>query len=1113
MAQLSYLRHGKFFDSTIVFVTDDDLWTTTYDFETQQVLGQARRLTTGNGMIRSSSISPDGTTLYFESNETSEFDVYSMSIDGGPQERKTFVGDARVKGFWNEETIAYSTSANQPLPQMEQLCLLNDRTGELQELSVGPISEFANSDGVTVVARNSWELGRWKGYRGGLAGTFWIKRKNSKTYKQILQDLDSNLSSPRIVGKRLYFLSDHLGSANVFSCDFFGRRIEQHTFFEGVYVRQLEGNANPESDIPFTLMFQWEGDLYFLNPDSNDTIKIAMQVASQWKDSQPRYVAASKYLQDFDLGNAGDKVGIVSRGQAHILTPWYGAPEKINVQDSERIRFIAFGKEKHLFIVSVNSQGEDVILDYDMEKRKSVAVMTSERGKITHLMSSPDGRFLAYTNERYELWVYDSQSKKDKFVMRAGHESIRDLDWSPDSQWLAFSAAFYGKFKIFLVNVKTFKPRELFPQGTSDFSPSFSKDGRYLFFIGVRELDPRMDETYLQISFPDVTKPYCLRLAKHEISLFDLPLMREEALDEFEGDDQDDEDDEVAEPKSDAKKKKAVAKGKKTAKKQVKKTTKSVQSAGKKKQNKSVSVKMIIDFDQIEQRVEAFPVDQGGFESIVSADGRVLWTREGESGETCSEVHAEIQSYCYANGEIENLSDASDSFALNAKGDMILLREHDDLRLIPIDIKPTEGHAYNRKDGWINVDKVCLHVDPRFEWMQMYKEAWVLQREHFWQPNMKGWVEVFERYYPLLSRIHTRSEFSDLIWEMQGELKTSHCYEYMGDFIRRGSFNQVGRLGADFRWLKRRKVFQITELYSGESWSQGAANPLTAKGVELEVGDFLVAIDGQEFGNPQDLHRALEFKADREILIKVQRRGSKGFGFVSVKPKLDERQIRYKAWVEDNRQKVLAATDGRVGYVHIPNMGADGYAEFWAQFLKSFECEGLVVDVRYNSGGYVSELVLQSIMQKSLGTFKGRWDEKGLKYPMLGRSGPLVAIANEHTASDGDIFSHAFKLSSLGPLVGKRTWGGVVGIMPRVGLIDGTITTQPEYATWFNDVEYGLENYGTSPDIEVDITLEDWVANKDTQLEAAIKYARSNLSALGKSKKKKAGSKKPRLPK
>ncbi|MFN3684337.1 MAG: S41 family peptidase, partial [Fimbriimonadaceae bacterium] len=369
---------------------------------------------------------------------------------------------------------------------------------------------------------------------------------------------------------------------------------------------------------------------------------------------------------------------------------------------------------------------------------------------------------------------------------------------------------------------------------------------------------------------------------------------------------------------------------------------------------------------------------------------------------------------------------------------------------------------------------------------------WLLQREFFWTPDMSqvDWDRVWERYRPLLDRVGTRGEFSDLVWEMQGELGTSHAYEFGGDYRPEPAYG-MGYLGAEFEWDGEGAYVLRRILKGTPGVEEKFRSPLLAPGVNVAEGDRVVAVEGVRVSPERPPQAMLVNRAGADVTLTVRSADGRERDVV-VRTLRSETPLRYREWVESNRRWVHEKTGGRVGYVHIPNMGADGFAEFHRTFLTEWTKDGLIVDVRFNGGGHVSPLLLEKLNRKRIGYDVSRWGSPE-PYPEGSVDGPMVAITNQFAGSDGDIFSHCFKLMKLGPLIGKRTWGGVIGIWPRNPLADGTITSQPEFSFWFVDVGWGVENYGTDPDIEVDILPQDVRAGRDPQLEKALELVLEEL--------------------
>ena len=501
-----------------------------------------------------------------------------------------------------------------------------------------------------------------------------------------------------------------------------------------------------------------------------------------------------------------------------------------------------------------------------------------------------------------------------------------------------------------------------------------------------------------------------------------------------------------------------------------------------------------IDLDGIEKRVMSFPVTPDRYTSINSYGDKVYWTKEPVEGALNfnffsfePDAKSTLEVYDYATQEKEAYAEKISSFQFSRDRQWMALRMGNRLKVLKSNEKlKDKKSSTGRNSGSIDLNRVKVLIEPANEWKQMLLEAWRLQRDHFWHKNMGklDWDEILHRYEPLLDKINTRREYSDLAWELQGELGTSHCYEFGGDYREKPQY-PVGFLGADYSWDKRKKAYRIDKILAGDSWDVNASSPLSQTGVNCNVGDWLLEINGQTLTEYFSPYEALFHLAGSEVQLKILHRNVKNPKVHVVKTLKQETLLRYRDWVNTNAEYVKKKTKGKVGYIHIPNMGAQGFAEFHRHYLQTYDSDALIVDVRYNGGGHVSQLLLEKLTRQRNGVCESRWFGE-LSVPDESPAGPIVALTNEYAGSDGDIFSHTFKMKNLGPLIGKRTWGGVVGIWPRHTLADGSITTQPEFSHWYEDVGWDVENYGTDPDIDVDIAPHDYKNGKDPQMDRAI---------------------------
>ena len=676
---------------------------------------------------------------------------------------------------------------------------------------------------------------------------------------------------------------------------------------------------------------------------------------------------------------------------------------------------------------------------------------------------------------------------------------IGSASWSPDGLWLAYTESVNRQdSRVMIWSWETREARAVTTGPFRDWSPDFDPDGRYLYFLSCRDFDPVRDNVFFEYAFPKAARPYLVTLQKEQPDPFvDRPRPPGEEPGALPSPYLEEDKKEGAEAKIEPG---AAAKPAEEVKAEVSGEASGATADKEKKPEGKELKKIRIDFDGIERRVRVFPVDEGRYFGVMGLRGKVLIglssvrpalglaTTESET------PNGALAVYDLKKLEFSVAVRGVSGFDASLDRSTVIYRSGLSLRVLKAATlsSVTSERAAGRASGWLDLNRLKVSVKPLPEWDQMLKEAWRLMRDHFWDAEMSkvDWAEVLKRYQPLLRRLSTRREFSDLLWEFQGELGTSHAYEYGGDY-HSGPHYAQGKLAATLQWDEEAAGYRILDIADGDPWAEKSTSPLRVLHHPLEPGDLLVAVNGHRLSMVEPAEKFLVNRADQRVTLTIVRHASHlGEGEpkeekVVVKALRREGTVRYRSWVEANRKRVHELSKGRLGYVHIPNMSAGGYAEFHRGYYSELERDGLVVDVRYNGGGNVSALLLEKLSRKRLGFDVSRWGQP-IPYPQESPAGPLVALTNEQAGSDGDIFSHCFKLLKLGPLLGKRTWGGTIGIWPRHHLVDGTVTTQPEFAFWFVDVGWGVENYGTDPDEEIEIRPQDWRDGVDPQLERAV---------------------------
>ncbi|MDQ2817439.1 MAG: PDZ domain-containing protein [Candidatus Eremiobacteraeota bacterium] len=1058
MNDAGYIRYPTVGRDTVVFVCEDDLWAV------ERGGGSASRLAAGVGECSLPRLSPDGAWIAYVGRDEGHPEVSLMPTAGGEARRLTYMGGqtCTLCGWLPDgSAIAFTSEARSPFLRHTEAFAIEPAGGPVRSLHLGQaVSVFLAPGGAIALGRNNNDPARWKRYRGGTAGEVWLDASGAGHFVKL--PLPGNPAWPMWLAGRVYFVCDHEGVGNIYSCDARGADLRKHTEQDEYYARF------PSTDGRY-IAYTAGGRLHLLDTASDRDARLSVKTPSGSVQVARRFVDAADNLEHFAPHPEGHSLALIARGQPFTLPNWEEAMTHHGVGSAVRYRLAEWLNDGKRFVAVDDGAGRERIAVHRVDGREPAEVVTeSDVGRIVELSASPSADIIAFTNHRHELLMLDVA---EKTVRRTDHSPagrIGDLAWSPDGRWLAYSwPAMPDTAIIRIAEAHTGAIHDVTSALRIDSSPQFDPGGEYLFFLSTRDFNPVYDALKFDLSFPNAMRPFLVTLRKDIASPF-VPKPR---------------------PLRDIKKKDAPP------------------------QSAHGVDRIEIDFERITDRVIGFPVEEGRYEQILGADGRALFTKFPLRGSLQIPAmpadeptdSGALLAYDFDEGRLGTLAGEVAEVRMAADHRTIVYRSGKKMRAIDaLEDLPEDGAAREapadsgRRSGWIDLSRVSVEVMPRDEWGQMYREAWRLQRDHFWDEQMSrvDWQLVFERYARLLPLVRTRAELSDVIWEMQGELGTSHAYEMGGDYRKPPQY-QLGFLGADYSYDERAGGYRITRILRGDSWDRDADSPLNEPGLAIAEGDLIVGVGGRAVGPGTTPEQLLVNAAGREVMLLVKAGAGDPDAAqarrVVVKSLRDERSLRYRAWVNANRALVHARTSGKVGYVHIPDMGPWGYAEFHRGYLSEFDRQGLIVDVRFNRGGHVSALLLEKLTRKRVGYDVSRWGLP-VPYPLESIRGPLVGLTNQFAGSDGDIFSHCFKLYRLGPLVGKRTWGGVIGIWPRHSLVDGTVTTQPEFSFWFTDVGWRVENYGTDPDVEVDVTPEDYRAELDPQLEKAVELASQALA-------------------
>jgi len=1063
MPTTGYLQMPTIAGDTIVFVTEDDLWSV------DARGGLARRLTATASSVSFPALSPDGRWLAFTSQDEMHPEVWCMPAAGGPARRLTWLGtNTVVRGFAPDGRIAFVTDAGQAFAGVTHAHLIAPEGGPSELVPLGPATYIAWAPtGAVVVGRGTPDPATWKRYRGGRAGTLWVDTRGRGSFKPAPQ-LPGNVVCPMWVDGRLAFVSDHEGIANVYSCKPNGTDVRRHTDHDEYFVR----NARTDGT---RIVYQHAAEIWTVTI-GGDARRVDIELASPRTQRNRKFVDAARHLGGYAVHPEGHSVLVETRGKLFTMPLWEQSVRQRGQADGVRYRHSTWIGDGTAIVTVSDEGGDDRLEVHDDVSGDARVVATGDLGCITGVATPPAGRTVVVTNHRGELLLVDTDTGETRVADHSPVARLGSAVWSPDSRWVAYECWQTPKASVIkLCEIASGATHAVTSGEFRDFAPSFDAGGRYLYFLSARVFDPVYDMLYFDLGFPKGVRPYAIMLRAGDPSPFIAAPRGLGAPSPPAGDDK------GADGSADPPRAKPAAKSGKKARATV-----------------ALPPALRIDVDGMAGRVTAFPMPEGRYEKVVGIAGKVLFINHPVAG-SLGHDFGSIEPDASGVLEVFDLAELKhDTLIPSGVTDIEVARDGTTavvqsarrLRAVKAGEKPPEGkdaEGPGRASGWLDLGRIKVSVDPGSEWDQMYLEAWRLQRDHFWVADMSGvdWARIRDRYRPLIARVASRKEFSDLVWEMQGELGTSHAYEVGGDYRPPPAY-ALGHLGAQFAFDGRR--WRVESIVAGDPWDPGATSPLTAPGVGVQVGDTVLAINGLPLDATTPPAARLVNQAGQTVALTIGDARGRTPRTVMVTALPEEFTARYRAWVSANRARVHDATGGRVGYVHVPDMGPSGYAEFHRAYGPEVERDALIVDVRFNRGGHVSALVLEKLNRRRLGFAVPRWGAPE-PYPEDSPSGPLVAITNANAGSDGDIFSHCFKLFGLGPLVGTRTWGGVIGISPTHVLVDGTLTTQPEYSFWFRDVGWGVENYGTDPDHVVEIRPQDHAAGRDPQLETAIDLA------------------------
>ncbi|MET9440362.1 PDZ domain-containing protein [Streptomyces sp. NPDC006610] len=1052
-ATSAYLRFPHLHGELVAFTAEDDVWLAPLDG------GRAWRVSADNVPVALPRISPDGATVAWTSTRDGAPEVHTAPVDGGPSRRLTHWGSWRteVRGWTPDGHVLALTAHGQATLRRTWAHAVPLDGGPATRLPYGPVGAVAfGPRTVLLSAPMGREAAWWKRYRGGTAGKLWIDPDGDGEFVRLHEGLDGNLEHPVWVGERIAFLSDHEGVGAVYSSLADGSDLRRHSpLGEGFYARHLASDGD-------RLVYCAAGELWLLDGlDGAEPRRLDVQLGGQRTDRQPYPVNASRWFGSAHPDHTARGSAVAVRGAVHWVTHRSGPARALAAEPGVRARLPrTFRVEGEEWVVWVtDAEGEDAL---EFAPATGPAPGTAPRrlaagrlGRVTRLAVAPDGSRAAVAAHDGRLLLVERETGEVREVDRSEHGDVSGLVFSPDSAYLAWSHPGPRPLRqLRLAGTTDLSVTEATPLRFQDYAPAFTPDGKHLAFLSNRAFDPVYDEHVFDLAFVVGDRPHLITLAATTPS----PFGPQRHGRPFDAPDKDETPDSEGAPAT------------------------------------------RVDLEGLADRIVPFPVEAGRYSDLRAAKDGVLWLRHPVQGVLGSaratpddpDPKTELERYDLAQQRLEHLAADVDHFEVSGDGKRVLLWTDGRLKVVPSD-RRASGDEDSDTNVTVDLGRIRQTVYPAAEWRQMYEETGRIMRDHFWRPDMSGvdWDGVLDRYRPVLDRVATHDDLVDLLWEVHGELGTSHAYVVPRG--GRGGGDRQGLLGAD---LSRHAdgAWRIDRILPSETSDPDARSPLAAPGVAVRAGDAIVAVAGRPVDPVTGPAPLLVGTAGQPVELTVSPAGGGEVRHAVVVPVADEEPLRYHAWVSDRRAHVHDLSGGRLGYLHVPDMQAPGWAQIHRDLRVEVAREGLVVDVRENRGGHTSQLVVEKLARRIVGWGVPR-GMRPYSYPEDAPRGPVVAVANEFSGSDGDIVNAAIKALGIGPVVGTRTWGGVIGIDSRYRLVDGTLVTQPKYAFWLEGYAWGVENHGVDPDVEVVQRPQDWAAGRDPQLDEAVRIALAALEA------------------
>ena len=1044
----SLMQYPDVSETHITFVYGNDVWIA------PKSGGNANRLSSPDGSESYPRFSPDGSMIAYSANYHGNSDVYLININGGVPKRLTFHGMFdRVLGWTPDgKSVLFASSRESGRQRYNQFYTISVDGGSPKKLPI-PYGEFASfsPDGQKIAYTDRSRVHRnWKRYRGGTAPDISIFDLSNYSTENITNNI-ANDELPMWNGDAIYYMSDNGPNKrnNIWKHDLASKINTQLTNFKDFDITFPE---NSSSDI----VFEAGGKLYLYNIASANTDEVKIDIISDQQGLIAQQKKVSSFMQSATISPDGNRVVVQARGELFSLPAAEGFVANLSATSGTAERKPAWSPDGNSVACWSDANGEYQLTIYDMVGNQQPKIITNFTSGFNYsIYWSPDSKKIVYVDQTMSINYLDINTGKvlkiDKgnYMYEGGLRNF-SVTWSPDSKWVAYARGTDNPATtaIFLYDTQNNKVSQLTSGYYSDFSPAFSDDGKHLFFATNRTFRPvysDLDNTFI---YPNTSSIAVGTLNTSVNSILDV---KNDAVEAPKKDEDNDKKDGKSKKKKDNDKEK-------DAKKEVSKT--------------------IIEISGFENRVEMLDIPAGNLGNLTAIEDKLLFTRFPNAGSS-EKATPSLDYYDFKEREIKTIIPNVSNFEVTANGKKVLVIQEQ--KLAVIDIK-----ADQKIDKTVPTQNMIMNVVPKEEWKQIFNDVWRLERDYFYDPNMHGvdWNSMRTRYGNLIDQSNSRNDVNIIIGDLIAELNASHTYTGGGDITRAKRMN-VGYLGADFSLENGQ--YRIKKIITGAPWDVEVRSPLIKPGVTIKEGDYILAVNGLPIDTTKPISAAFQGLADATVQLTVN--GSPSLTNakkVIVKPLDSETRLRHLAWIENNRQRVDKATNGKVGYLYVRSTGRDGQNELVRQFYAQMNKEGMIIDERFNSGGQIPDRFIELLDREPLAFWAVR-DGKDWSWPPSGNFGAKVMLINGFSGSGGDAFPDYFKKRGLGPLIGTRTWGGLIGITGAPNLIDNGGITMPTFRMYDPNGEWFKEGHGVDADIEVVEDFQQLANGTDVQLEVGIK--------------------------